>query len=83
MATTVTKRISGAASGGQTVRVAARPAGGLTSRIAPNFLALEGDESGYLQLEGDMQTGDDVMKLEGDEALLIEGTVTKRVADVS
>lgn len=73
MATTVTKRVSGAASGGA------------TPFIEPNRLLLEGDaqESGsdYLLLEGDMQSGGDVLKLEGDEALAINSTITKRVAE--
>lgn len=69
MATTTTKRVTGAASGG------------VTTRLAPNLLLLEGDESGYLLLEGDMQSGEDRLKLEGDEAFAINSTVTKRVAE--
>lgn len=81
MTTTTTKRVSGTASGGQTTRVSSRPAGGATSRIH-HLLLLEGDESGYLLLEGDMQSGDDVLKLEGDETT-IGGTTTKRLAEAA
>src|SRR6266581_872123 len=44
------------------------------------LMALEGDQAGgVLLLEGDMQSGTDALKLEGD-AVAIGGTVTKRVA---
>jgi hypothetical protein len=56
--------------------------GGQTLRITgTHFLLLEGDESGYLLLEGDMQSGDDALLLEGDEATIVEGTATKRVTE--
>jgi hypothetical protein len=81
MATTTTKRISGAASGGYTARIAASAAGYQTSRIQ-HLLLLEGDmqETGsdHLLLEGDMQSGDDVLKLEGDVAA-VGGTSTRRI----
>ena len=81
MTTTITKRVSGAASGGKTARVTEAPTGSnLTSRIS-FLLALEGDESGVLLLEGDMQDiGTDALKLEGD-ATAIGSTITKRVAE--
>ena len=69
MATTITKRTS------------EHPTwSNLTSRIS-FLLALEGDESGNLVLEGDAQDiGRDALKLEGD-ATSIGGTITKRVAE--
>lgn len=81
MATTVTKRVTSASSGGQTARVSGTAAGGATTRIPPNLLALEGDESGYVLLEGDMQSGDDLLKLEGDEATSITANLTQRVSE--
>lgn len=103
MSTTVTKRISGAASGGQTARVSetpvgnetkrvsSAPSGGQTSRVTGaasgtfstvrvgHLLEFEGDESGFLLLEGDMQDIGDALQLEGDAAA-ISSTLTKRVA---
>jgi hypothetical protein len=81
MPTTVTKRISGAASGGKTVRVSEAPTGAFnTSRIS-FLLALEGDQEGVLLLEGDMQDiGTDALKLEGD-VTAIGATITKRVTE--
>lgn len=82
MATTVTRRVLGAASGGQTARVSGTPSGGVTSAIH-HLLLLEGDmqdNEDHLLLEGDMQSGDDVLKLEGDEAT-VGSTVTKRVPE--
>jgi hypothetical protein len=61
MTTTITKRISAVASGGQTSRV-------IASELTSNLLLLEGDESGYLLLEGDEQSDADKLMLEGDEA---------------
>lgn len=85
MSTVLTRRISGNASGGQTVRVTARPAGGHSERIPANFLLLEGDMqssgSDGLLLEGDVQTGDDLLKLEGDHAVIIGGTTTRRILE--
>ena len=63
---------------GSTARVGASPIGGLKSRVG-RFLVLEGDESGYLLLEGDAQeSGFDRIKLEGD-ILAITANHTKRV----
>jgi hypothetical protein len=88
VATTTTKRVSGAASGGQTARVQGTPAGGQTKRIAETT-GISGIS--FLLLEGDMQTGGaDALLLEGDEDghLLLEGDevsltdatiITKRV----
>lgn len=74
MSSTITKRVSGAPSG--SVR---------TARVEQNLLLLEGDAqetgSDCLLLEGDMQSGGDLLKLEGDQALEIGGTVTKRVPE--
>ena len=79
MTTTTTKRITGAASGGQTKRVAGAASGGRTNRVAPrHLLLLEGDESGYLLLEGDAQSGTDALELEGDVPAF-GGSQTKRV----
>ena len=78
MATTLTKRVTGVAVGGKTVRVSESPTGSnLTSRLH-HLLLLEGDESGLLLLDGDMQSGTDVLKLEGD-VTVIGGTQTRRV----
>jgi len=55
------KRIGAAASGGATSRV-------IASELTTSLLLLEGDESGYLLLEGDAQSGADKLMLEGDEA---------------
>lgn len=81
MSTTITKRVSGAAAGGTTARVSEAPTGSnLTSRIS-FLLALEGDESGVLLLEGDMQDiGTDALKLEGD-AVTVGGAITRRVPE--
>lgn len=80
MPTTVSKRVTATAAGGQTSRVSAAATGSTrTSRIHHLFL-LEGDESGYLLLEGDMQSGTDKLKLEGDATAITE-TSTKRVAE--
>ncbi len=82
MPTTVTKRISATAAGGATRRVTATAAGGITPRLPINYLLMESDESSaFILLEGDMQTGDDLIKLEGDEALAIGGTTTRRIAE--
>lgn len=62
-----------------TGRVGTSPSGGITQYITPNFLALEGDESGLLLLEGDMQSGDDALKLEGDESMAAGSSILKRV----
>jgi ABC-type polar amino acid transport system ATPase subunit len=75
----VTKRITAAAAGGSTKRVSGTPGGGATSFIH-HLLLLEGDEDGYLLLEGDMQSGNDALKLEGDAAT-IGSTVTKRITE--
>lgn len=83
MSTVVTRRISALASGGKTSRVAGNPTGSnVTSRFS-FLLALEGDESGLLLLEGDMQDiGTDALRLEGDAgAATIGSTVTKRLAE--
>jgi hypothetical protein len=79
--TTLTKRITGTASGGKTARVSEAPAGSqLTSRIH-HLLLLEGDESGYLLLEGDMSTLEgDALKLEGDATAMTENT-TRRITE--
>ena len=74
---TITPRVGGSPSGGISSRVSEAPVGGQTSRIH-HLLLLEGDEEGYLLLEGDMQSGDDALELEGDETA-IGGTQTKRV----
>lgn len=74
---TNTPRVTGLASGGSTSRVSESPSGGQTSRIH-HLLLLEGDESGYLLLEGDMQSGDDALRLEGDVTAIAEST-TRRV----
>lgn len=62
-----------------------RVAGAVTRNYAQrvhHYLELEGDESGYLLLEGDMQeSGHDVLMLEGD-AIAIGGSATKRVAGI-
>lgn len=80
MSTVVTRRISGSPAGGQTARVSGNPTGTEhTSRIS-FLLALEGDESGVLLLEGDVQSGTDAMRLEGD-VTVIGGTATKRVPE--
>lgn len=47
-----------------------------------SLFQLEGDESGALLLEGDMQAGDDVLLLEGDEAGVAGTILTKRVGAV-
>jgi hypothetical protein len=73
-----TKRIAAAAAGGKTSRLSESASGGATSRIH-YLLLLEGDESGYLLLEGDMQEGDDVLALSGDARDLTVSS-TKRVA---
>jgi hypothetical protein len=54
------------------VGASASPAVDVTPRVAfaaltTNLLLLEGDESGYLLLEGDAQSGADQLMLEGDE----------------
>lgn len=79
MPTAVTKRLTQAASGGQTSRVTESPQGSaLQSRIS-HLLLLEGDESGHLLLEGDMQdVGTDALRLEGD-VTVIGGTNTVRI----
>lgn len=83
MATTVSKRVSGAASGGQTARVSGAAAGGATSQVPPPFLLLSGDQQSNgdrLLLAGDVQTGDDLLKLGGDQGLIIAANATKRVS---
>jgi hypothetical protein len=81
---TITKRISGAPSGGSTKRVTESAAGTERTERVPHLLLLEGDMqvSGHdcLLLEGDMQSGTDALKLEGD-ATAVGGTVTKRIAE--
>ena len=85
MSTTVTRRVSATASGGKTSRVTEAPVWTLvTSRIS-FLLALEGDESGVLLLDGDVQNESnnvdtDALKLDGD-VRAIGGTATKRVAE--
>ena len=79
----LTNRVPGSPAADNSVRVAGIPVGGQASRIHHLFL-LEGDAqetgSDCLLLEGDMQWGDDVLKLEGDAASI--GAVhTKRVAE--
>lgn len=82
MSTTVTKRISSAASGGKTARVSEYPRGTVFTNPMHNLFLLEGDESGYLLLEGDMQDVEsDALKLEGDFAALAGTTTTKRVPE--
>jgi hypothetical protein len=61
-----------------TARVAGAPAGHQTSRLH-FLLALEGDQDGDLLLEGDEQSGDDVLALEGD-ATSVTAHITRRVA---
>lgn len=84
MTTTRTSRISGAITAANTQRVSeAAPWTFQTSRIS-HLLLLEGDmqDSGsdVLLLEGDMQSGTDALKLEGDITAITE-TTTKRVAE--
>ena len=66
-----------------TKRVTGLPSGGSTSRVVGyHFLLLEGDESGHLLLEGDMQSGsDDALQLEGDMATSLGGTATRRITE--
>lgn len=77
---TITKRVSGVASGGQTKRVTEEP-----NTAGVSFLLLEGDmQTGgadRLLLEGDAQTsGGDLLLLEGDAVESNDGTAfTKRV----
>jgi hypothetical protein len=66
MSGTLSRRVRQIAAGGQTVRVPA----------FVHSLLLEGDESGYLLLEGD--EGSDTLLLEGDEAQPA-GNYTKRI----
>ena len=64
-----------------TKRVTAAPRGTQVTSRFHSLLLLEGDESGYLLLEGDMADLDtDVLKLEGDEPA-VGGTVTKRLTE--
>ena len=84
MSTTVTRRISGNASGGQTARVSGDPTWTFhTSRIH-HLLILEGDAQAdtddCLLLEGDAQSGTDALRLEGD-VTVIGGTTTRRVTE--
>ena len=58
---TNTSRVAGAAASGATSRVNA-------SELTTSLLLFEGDQSGYLLLEGDEQSGADKLMLEGDEA---------------
>lgn len=76
-----TVRVSAAATASNTNRVSAAPTAMTTLRIH-HLLLLEGDESGYLLLEGDAQTGTDKLELEGDEAS-ITINVTQRVVTVT
>jgi hypothetical protein len=76
----ITKRISSAPAENSTPRVGESPSGGAISRIH-HLLLLEGDESGYLLLDGDVQSGTDKLKLEGD-ATAISASITKRVGTV-
>lgn len=76
-----TARISATATASNTNRVSAAPTAMTTLRIH-HLLLLEGDESGYLLLEGDAQTGTDKLELEGDEAS-ITINVTQRVVTVT
>jgi hypothetical protein len=81
MSTTTTKRVSGTASGGKTARVSDNPTGTVVTSTIHHLLLLEGDESGYLLLEGDMQDLEgDALKLEGDAATIIS-TATKRITE--
>ncbi len=76
-----TARVGGPISQDLTDRVSASPLSHPTLRISA-LLLLEGDESGYLLLEGDAQSGADRLALEGDEsAFAIGGTTTKRVPE--
>ncbi len=75
-----TIRVAAAAATDATSRISALPVGGQTSRVSANLLAFEGDESGYLTLEGSVQSGGDLMKLEGDEAAIVGGSAAKRIA---
>ena len=79
---TITKRIGGTPSGGKTERISGRPVGGVTPVIDSFRLLLEGDAqetgSDMVLLEGDMQSGDDLLKLEGDEARVIASNITRR-----
>lgn len=81
MATTTTKRVAPGAAGSISRRVSAHPLGtSQTSRLS-FLLALEGDVAGgVLLLEGDVQTGTDGLRLEGDVAV-VGGTATKRIAE--
>jgi hypothetical protein len=65
-----------------TARILEYPTGtNLTNRIH-HLLQLEGDESGYLLLEGDAaELESDALRLEGD-VVVIGGTVTKRVLEL-
>lgn len=73
-----TKRVSDDIAQSATSRIAGSVSGSTLSRIH-NLLLLEGDQSGYILLEGDQQiSGNDRLKLEGD-ATSIQGSVTKRV----
>ena len=74
------RRITGAASGGQTARVSGAASGGDTERFEfKHYFVLEGDEDGKLLLEGDMQSGTDALLLEGDEAVDLTNSHTRRV----
>jgi hypothetical protein len=89
-----TLRVTATPAGGSTSRVSAAPTGAPTGRVSelpwtvPTarvgfLLALEGDESGSIILEGDAQDDDyaqNALRLEGDMATL-GGTTTKRVPE--
>ena len=77
-----TQRLTGVPDVDTTSRVAEAPTGSVRTQRTGFLIALEGDESGILLLEGDMQeTGTDGIKLEGDAgSASIGSTVTRRVA---
>lgn len=63
-----------------TKRVTGSPSGGNTKRVSfGTLLLLEGDQDGFLLLEGDVQSGTDRLSLEGDMSFP-GGTITGRVA---
>lgn len=87
MTTTVTKRVTSAAAGGKTPRIAGAATASHTQRVTesalPSELALEGDVGhGTLLLDGDMAPfpDDDNLLLEGDmQSRALSALFTKRV----
>lgn len=82
-----TKRVTEAPETGTSKRVTGAPNTVITVRFTPNYLLLEGDAqvSGddCLLLEGDVVTGVDFLKLEGDQRPIIAGTATKRITEAA